>query len=359
LSSNVFYMVGVINTQNTWISSNAAFTQSAFNLANSSAKISGWSSNTLLFANSTGYISNSGINYFTGNNTIQLPATTTFTTTGNVIFSDASFLLQNSIDPTKFARILTANPLTGTTVVYTLPAGSGNVSSLVDSQTTQTISGAKTFSGAFVASSTVTFNGTTTAIGIGTSATTGTTTIGGATTTGTILIGQSTGAQSLSLHTGATTSGTTKTINLGTAGLANSTTTLTIGSAVSGSKGTTTIQTPNVFITAANTAQSTVSLAGTLSVGGVIGGPSPLITIPSSGTISPNSLYCFVSGTTAISNITVPSIFASGSCQLVLIPTGLWSTNTAGNIVLASTAIVNKALIMVYDSGTNKWYPSY
>jgi hypothetical protein len=42
-----------------------------------------------------------------------------------------------------------------------------------------------------------------------------------------------------------------------------------------------------------------------------------------------------------------------------LIPTGLWVSNTAGNIALGTTAVVNKALTMTYDSGTTKWYPSY
>ena len=40
-------------------------------------------------------------------------------------------------------------------------------------------------------------------------------------------------------------------------------------------------------------------------------------------------------------------------------PFGLLSTNTSGNIALATTAVVNKALILTWDSGTAKWYPSY
>jgi hypothetical protein len=42
-----------------------------------------------------------------------------------------------------------------------------------------------------------------------------------------------------------------------------------------------------------------------------------------------------------------------------LIPTGIFTTTTAGNIALASTAVVNKALYMIYDPTTAKWYPSY
>lgn len=36
-----------------------------------------------------------------------------------------------------------------------------------------------------------------------------------------------------------------------------------------------------------------------------------------------------------------------------------WTTGTSGNIALASTATVSRAMTMCYDSGTSKWYPSY
>ena len=52
------------------------------------------------------------------------------------------------------------------------------------------------------------------------------------------------------------------------------------------------------------------------------------------------------------------SVPSSG--QITLIPTtGLWTTTTAGNIALATTAIVNRALILTWDSNSSKWYPSY
>ena len=38
---------------------------------------------------------------------------------------------------------------------------------------------------------------------------------------------------------------------------------------------------------------------------------------------------------------------------------GIFTITTAGNIALASTAVVGKALIMTYDNTTSKWYPSY
>lgn len=82
-------------------------------------------------------------------------------------------------------------------------------------------------------------------------------------------------------------------------------------------------------------------------------------TVLSATTIQPVSPIQFVSGTTAIVNITVPPEFAVGGGQLTLIPTGLWTTTAAGNIALATTAVVSKALIMFYDAATAKWYPSY
>ena len=54
-----------------------------------------------------------------------------------------------------------------------------------------------------------------------------------------------------------------------------------------------------------------------------------------------------------------PAILANGGGSIILIPTGLWATNTSGNIQLATTAVVSKALTMTWDSGTGKFYPSY
>ena len=55
-------------------------------------------------------------------------------------------------------------------------------------------------------------------------------TLGGTAGTGTITLGQSTVAQTVGIATGVTTTGVTKTLNLGTGGAAGSTTSITIGS---------------------------------------------------------------------------------------------------------------------------------
>jgi hypothetical protein len=71
-----------------------------------------------------------------------------------------------------------------------------------------------------------------------TSQTSGVMTIGGTAGTGNILIGRSTVSQQTDIQAGATASGSTKTINIGTAGLSGSTTLINLGSAVSGATST-------------------------------------------------------------------------------------------------------------------------
>lgn len=80
--------------------------------------------------------------------------------------------------------------------------------------------------------------------------------------------------------------------------------------------------------------------------------------------------YSLTNSGVTIQTTNVPSIIGAGGSpavpatgggggQITLIPTGGWSTTTAGNIALATTAVVNKALILTWDTTTAKWYPSY
>ena len=96
-----------------------------------------------------------------------------------------------------------------------------------------------------------------------------------------------------------------------------------------------------------------------MNVVGFIGTTAIAPTVASSVTITPLKSITFISGTLAVATISVPSnmLFTGGS--ITLIPTGVFTWTTAGNIALAGTAVVNKALIMTYDYGTGKWYPSY
>ena len=82
-------------------------------------------------------------------------------------------------------------------------------------------------------------------------------------------------------------------------------------------------------------------------------------TIASATTIAPTKAITFISGVTPIVTITAPNPISLGGGTITLIPTGIFTTTTAGNIALASTAVVGKALLMTYDVTTTKWYPSY
>jgi hypothetical protein len=82
-------------------------------------------------------------------------------------------------------------------------------------------------------------------------------------------------------------------------------------------------------------------------------------TIASATTIAPTTPIAFVSGTTAVVNITAAAPISTGGGAITLIPTGIFTWTTAGNIALAGTAVVSKALTMTYDVTTAKWYPSY
>jgi hypothetical protein len=128
--------------------------------------------------------------------------------TNTVELKDTLFTLEDDVDTTKKARFQLSGIATATTVTYTLPAGSAGASTLVDLATAQTINGTKTFSAA------------------------------------TQNLGSNTGASTINVGYGATTSGTTKTVNIGTAGVSGSITNINIGSAVSGALGTTNITSP-------------------------------------------------------------------------------------------------------------------
>jgi hypothetical protein len=82
--------------------------------------------------------------------------------------------------------------------------------------------------------------------------------------------------------------------------------------------------------------------------------------IASATTIAVLNPITHITGTTTISTITIPPTCTTGyGCVVTLIPDGIFLTTTGGNIAIASTAVVSKALIMTYDPGTSKWYPSY
>ena len=113
----------------------------------------------------------------------------------SITVADNVFTLQDNLDPTKQAQFQLSGLLTGTTYVYTLPTSNGGASTLVDLNSNQTINASKTFSG--------TAN----------------------------IFGSSSNTSAVSVATGATVSGATKTVNVGTGGLSGSATAITVGSA--------------------------------------------------------------------------------------------------------------------------------
>jgi hypothetical protein len=125
------------------------------------------------------------------------------------------------------------------------------------------------------ASDAVTFSATTQNIALGTSQTSGTFTVGGTAQTGNIAIDRSTKTHTLNIGTGITESGQTKTINIGTAGDTGSTTAITIGSAngttitVNGTVNASTLDLTNLEVTNIKAKDGTAAIVLTDSTGAV------------------------------------------------------------------------------------------
>ena len=79
--------------------------------------------------------------------------------------------------------------------------------------------------------------------------------------------------------------------------------------------------------------------------------------VAAAATIAPTGSVFHVTGnnTNTISTITATGFQAGQS--ITMIPDGAWLTANNGNILLASTAVISKALTMTFDG--NNWAPSY
>lgn len=166
------------------------------------------------------------------NSSAGLLSTTAITGTGNIVAAtnptltvlDGSFTLKNTADATKTAVFSLAGLPTSSNATYTLPSAANSTLATI-SALTQTFTGNTTFSNTlFTVQAT------------------------------SPVIGNSTAASTINIGTGATLNATTKAVNIGTAGVSGSTTNLQIGSAVSGSLGTTTINSPTFNFGSTNTA---------------------------------------------------------------------------------------------------------
>lgn len=158
---------------------------------------------------------------------------------GTITVSDVGFTLTDNADATKQVKFELSGISTGTTRTLTVPNATGTIALLSG---TQTFSGNTTFSGTLTASN------------------------------ATVTLGTATTATTVGLGTGAITSGVSKTVNLGTAGLSGSTTTIEIGSSVAGALGVTNLRSPTVYL--AGTVLNGPSAAATFDKVGV-GGATP------------------------------------------------------------------------------------
>ena len=125
------------------------------------------------------------------------------------------------------------------------------------------------------------------------------------------------------------------------------------GTGVTASTGT-----GNNVLSASPTFTGTI-VSANITHSGLVATTAAAPTIASAATIAPTTSIVFISGTAAIDTITAPTPISAGGGRITLIPTGAFTWTTAGNFAVAGTAVVSRALDIVYDVTTTKWYPSY
>lgn len=80
------------------------------------------------------------------------------------------------------------------------------------------------------------------------------------------------------------------------------------------------------------------------------------------GAIIPSGPLFHVTGALAVTGFTVPvgcNATVRGGCSFTIIPDGAFTWTTAGNIAVAGTAVVNRAITFVWDATNSKFVPSY
>lgn len=151
-----------------------------------------------------------------------------------------------------------------------------------------------------------------------------------------LTLGNSTAASTYNLGTGATLNATTKAINIGTAGVSGSTTNITIGSAVSGALGTTTVN-GNITATGTTLTLGNSTAASTINVGtgATLSGSTKTINIGTNGVIGSTNVINI--GPTATSgNIN----FNNNSVALGSNSTATTAAADTNSTALATTAFV-------------------
>jgi hypothetical protein len=252
----------------------------------------------------------------------------------SITVADNVFTLQDNLDPTKQAQFQLSGINTGITVTYTLPSGVSSASTLVDTVTIQTISGVKTFTGNNVFTAA---NGS-----YGTGATTGT----------------------QNYASGATITGLTKNVNIGTGGLSGSTTNITVGSAngstttmlgstvIGGVAGNQSLQVNNVA-SAVNYLQAVGAVTGnapTLSVQGTDTNPSLALQSKGTGAID---LAAGSSGVNISNGGTVTSLVRTGVGIYTTPPVVTISApTTTGGVQATAVSRMQQAGATIVSGGT-------
>ena len=75
------------------------------------------------------------------------------------------------------------------------------------------------------------------------------------------------------------------------------------------------------------------------------------------GKVTPSGPLFHITGTAAITGFNIPTGYNGG--PFCVIPDGIFTTTTANNIALASTAVVSRKLCYSYDGNSSKFYPTY
>lgn len=84
----------------------------------------------------------------------------------------------------------------------------------------------------------------------------------------------------------------------------------------------------------------------------------PTVAVASAaGAILPSGPLFHVTGTAAITGFTIP--VGGVGAPFTIIPDGAATFTTAGNIALAGTMVVNRAMTFIWDSTNSKYVPSY
>ncbi len=87
-----------------------------------------------------------------------------------------------------------------------------------------------------------------------------------------------------------------------------------------------------------------------------VDGPTADVTSVAGLTVVASRLF-HVTGTAAITGWTLPATFNGGT--FCTIPDGAYTTTTATNIAIASTATAGRLLCFTWSSADTKWYPTY